>query len=401
MKKNVVLYSFAMILGVQSLFGIGKNIQEEENSLKIGTSFYIAKGEDVNVSCNLEIGNNVLFQNFGRLFFNSPFDYQINLPSLNLASSEFIFKGSKDCEITISGEGLLLGKLSVGMQGAGVFLNGNLVIQDSLKLMSGTINVSNESQLLIENTGTEAIRFNNSPINQGYVVGFLTRSILAGKSYVFPLGDATGYHPFLVDKADKADVLSVAFDSSVPDECDSYNPTPVRMIENSIGWRVESESIDRNQFFPGLSVYNSPLADKVAQLEIYYLSDLDLKGTITAGNRRNMLKSAMADDFVMSSEMKSYGLYAFSQVFGKDLVNFIYVGADNQTRFEVPSSGDFSNIRLNVYNRLGGLVFRGDHYGNEFDARDYPDGTYFYELTLEKDSKRSFIRNFIEIKHEK
>jgi hypothetical protein len=88
-------------------------------------------------------------------------------------------------------------------------------------------------------------------------------------------------------------------------------------------------------------------------------------------------------------------------VFGKDLINFIYVGADNQTKFEVPSSGDFSNIRLNVYNRLGGLVFKGDHYGSEFDARDYPDGTYFYELTLEKDNKRSFIRNFIEIKHEK
>lgn len=400
MKKKAIVYLLAIVLGIHSLYGIGTNVQDDENSIVIGTSFYIAKGEDVNISVNLEIEDNVIFQNFGRLFFSSSFDSQITLPSGDLVSSEFIFNGSNDYELFITGEKLLIGKLTMNAQGATVSLNGNLVVKDSLNLESGIIKVNEESQLLVENSAVDAIKFNNSPINQGYVEGFLTRTVLAGKNYIFPLGDAGGYHPFSIDKADNPDVISVAFDSTVPDDCNTYNPNPVRMIENLIGWRVESESVDRNHFFAGLSIYNSTLADKISQLEIYYLSDLDFKGSITASSRK-VLKSATDADFIMTSEMKSYGLYAFSQVFGKDLINFIYVGADNQTKFEVPSSGDFSNIRLNVYNRLGGLVFKGDHYGSEFDARDYPDGTYFYELTLEKDNKRSFIRNFIEIKHEK
>lgn len=400
MKKKAIVYLLAIVLGIHSLYGIGTSVQDDENSIVIGTSFYIAKGEDVNISVNLEIEDNVIFQNFGRLFFSSSFDSQITLPSGDLVSSEFIFNGSNDYELFITGEKLLIGKLTMNAQGATVSLNGNLVVKDSLNLESGIIKVNEESQLLVENSAVDAIKFNNSPINQGYVEGFLTRTVLAGKNYIFPLGDAGGYHPFSIDKADNPDIISVAFDSTVPDDCNTYNPNPVRMIENLIGWRVESESVDRNHFFAGLSIYNSTLADKISQLEIYYLSDLDFKGSITASSRK-MLKSATDADFIMTSEMKSYGLYAFSQVFGKDLINFIYVGADNQTKFEVPSSGDFSNIRLNVYNRLGGLVFKGDHYGSEFDARDYPDGTYFYELTLEKDNKRSFIRNFIEIKHEK
>lgn len=400
MKKKAIVYLLAIVLGIHSLYGIGTSVQDDENSIVIGTSFYIAKGEDVNISVNLEIEDNVIFQNFGRLFFSSSFDSQITLPSGDLVSSEFIFNGSNDYELFITGEKLLIGKLTMNAQGATVSLNGNLVVKDSLNLESGIIKVNDESQLLVENSAVDAIKFNNSPINQGYVEGFLTRTVLAGKNYIFPLGDAGGYHPFSIDKADNPDIISVAFDSTVPDDCNTYNPNPVRMIENLIGWRVESESVDRNHFFAGLSIYNSTLADKISQLEIYYLSDLDFKGSITASSRK-MLKSATDADFIMTSEMKSYGLYAFSQVFGKDLINFIYVGADNQTKFEVPSSGDFSNIRLNVYNRLGGLVFKGDHYGSEFDARDYPDGTYFYELTLEKDNKRSFIRNFIEIKHEK
>jgi len=399
-KRKAILYFFAIALGAQNLYGVEKSVQDDENSMVIGTSFYIAKGEDVNVSGNLEISDEVIFQNAGRLFFCSSFDSHVMLPSGSLASSNFIFNGSNDYDLSISGDKLMIGKLTINMQGATVSLTGNLVIQDSLNLISGIVKVNDASQLLVDNSTPDAVKFNNSPINQGYIEGFLTRNILAGKSYIFPLGDVSGYHPFIIDKADKDDNLSVAFDSSVPDECNSINPTPVRMIESLIGWRVESESVDRNQFFVGLSIFNSSLANKISQLEIYYLSDQDLKGSITASNK-GMLKSASEADFIMSLEMKSYGLYAFNQTFGKDLINFIYVGGDNQTKFEVPNSGDFSNIRLNVYNRLGGLVFKGDHYGSEFDARDYPDGTYFYELTLEKDDKRSFIRNFIEIKHEK
>ncbi len=400
MKTKVLLYFLTIFFCGNNLFGKGVQILEEGNSIAIGTSFNIEKGVDLTFSGSLYISDSVLFKNEGRLFFNSPNESEILLPSGDFGTTEIGFTGAKNYELFIQGEELRIGKLSLDMQGATVSLNGNLVITNKLELNSGIIDVKENSLLLIDNAVPDSVEFSNTPISNGYVSGFITRKIAAGKSYQFPVGDAAGFHPFLIEKAEKADLIRVSFDNAAAEECISLNPTPRRMVESLIGWRVESDSEDRNKFYPGLSLLNSTLEDKASMLEIFYMSYLDLVGSTIASNG-NLPKSTINAFFVLGSEQKSYGLYAFSQVFGTELVNFIYVGSGNQTRFVIPDQSDFSNVKLNVYNRLGGLIFKGDHYGSEFDARNYPDGTYFYELTLEKENKRSFIRNFIEIKHEK
>lgn len=400
MKRKVLLFVFTLIIGGNSIYGKGVQILSDGNSIAIGTSFFISQGVDLTFSGDLYITDSNLFYNSGRLFFNSANNSNINLPSGDLGTSEITFSGTKNYELTITGEELKIGKLKMNLQGSTVSLNGNLVIVNKLELVSGILNVPDNSQLFVDNSDPESVIFTNSSLNNSYVSGYLSRKMLADKNYQFPVGDATGFHPFLINKPELSDIIRVAFDKGVPAECISYNPTPRQMIENSFGWRVESDSKERNSFFPGLSLLNTSLDTKSSQLDVYYVSDLDLTSSITASTK-NLQKSTIEAFYVVGSEKKSYGLYAFSQLFGTELINFIYVGAGNQTTFEIPNQGDFSNVRLNVYNRLGSLIFKGDHYGNEFDARNYPDGTYFYELTLEQETKKSFIRNFIEIRHEK
>jgi len=397
-KKKALLFIFAILIGVNVVFGKGVQIKSEDNSVSINTAFFISQGMTITIPGDFEINDSLLFHNSGKLVFNSLFDSRVVLPSGDIGQGNVVFTGSGNYKFSVVEGNAHINTLTLDLKGSAIDLFGNLIIPNKLELNSGIINVKENSRLLIDNSSPESIVSTNSSINQGYVVGFLSRKIESGKRYQFPVGDVTDFHPFLIDNPESDDVIRVEFDKSVPTECAIQSSTPRYLIENSVGWRVESNSANRNKFYPGLSIINSALDDKISQLEIFHISELESGGTIISPAKDNQNCDVL---FIMSSEKKSYGLLAFSQIFGKELINFIYVGSNNQTNFEIPDEGDFSNIRFYVYNQLGSLVFRGDHYSKEFDGRNYPDGTYFYELTLEKDNKRSIIRNFIEIKHEK
>ena len=122
----------------------------------------------------------------------------------------------------------------------------------------------------------------NTLINKSYVSGYLTRSVIAGKRYEFPVGNASAYHPFLVDKPSKSDVLSVLFDENVPAEINSNNANLSSNMINSVGWRVESASTEQNNFTPGLSFYNTGQEEFASQLEVVYLSDVEKTGSVMA-----------------------------------------------------------------------------------------------------------------------
>ncbi len=400
MKKKALLFIFAILFGGSVLFGKGVEIKSEDNSVSINSTFFISHGVSMTIPGNFEIRDSLLFQNSGNLIFNNTFDSQILLPSGDLGLGEFVFTGSSNYELSIAEGQLHIGILKLNLQGSTVNLYGKLAITENMELSSGILNVTENSKLLIDNSSTESVLFTNSPLNQSYVIGFMSRKIEAAKNYVFPVGDISGFHPFLIDNPETEDVIRVEFDKRVPAECAMKSSSPRFLIENSLGWRVESNSTKRNNFYSGLSVLNSVLEGKTSQFDIFHISENESVGTVIPVNN-NYEKSSVDHSFLVGSEKKSYGLLAFSQIYGTELINFIYVGSDNQTTFEIPDEGDFSNIRFYVYNQLGALVFKGDHYIKEFDARNYADGTYFYELTLEKDNKRSIIRNFIEIKHEK
>jgi len=399
-KVSAFTLLFILVIHTTHLFGQNSQSNDEDKSIVVSTSFFVSDDAEVAIPGDLDIKYSNTFENNGRFCFSNDLESQLILPPGDLGSGSFIFAGIKRMELNVLGEQARIGSLTMDMPKGTLDLFGDFAIPNYLELISGIIDVKRNSTLLIDNPSDESVSFNNSPINKSYVSGFLSRQLVAGGTYQFPVGDNTGFHPFLIDKPEKSDLVRVSFDKGVPEEFNNYNQIKSLNVENSLGWRIESDSRTRNNFLSGLSILNTSLADKTSQLEIYYLSDFDFSASVLAC-KSNLQKSTIGASYVYSSEPKSYGLYGFSKMLDVELVNFIYVGNDNKTNFEIPNFSDFSNLRLVVHNRLGSIIFKSDHYQNEFDARNYPNGTYFYELTLEKDNKNSIIRNFIDIKHEK
>jgi len=388
----------SLLLLADVSMGAGLKATVENKSMRIGTSFVVSSGTQMYIPGDLAVATtNSLnpFKNSGSLLFRSETGSTITLPSGDLGSGEFSFTGTKSYDLVINTDGpARIGVLNMNISGGSFTLDGDLAIANSLKLNSGIVNVNEISaSLLVENTAPEAVTFSNSPISVGYVSGYLSRKVAAGKRYEFPVGDATNFHPFLIDKPEKADLLSVSFDRTVPTDIISVGSPAIPNVQRSIGWRVESDLNGQNKFISGLSIYNTALDEFVPQLEVVSLSDVTQEGSVSATTKD--------DSYIRSLDSKSSGLYAFNEVKAMNLINFIFVGNGNNTNFEIPNADEYTSIAIKMYNSLGSLVFQSDRYVNEFDARDYPDGTYYYELTLVKDNIQSVIRKFIDINHAK
>lgn len=384
---------FILFLSGKSVFAVfvASPPEGDDKSVVIGTSFY--SSVDITIPENLDIRYSGIFQNSGILYFTNTLPSQIVLASENLGEGEFVFAGTADCALSIPSGQTRVGKLQMNMSGGRVNLSGELAVSGNLEFKSGIIHVPQNSILWIDNNSPDAVSFTDSPINKGYVSGFFTRNVSQGKRYIFPVGDAASFHPFMIDKPTKDDVMSISFDAAVPEEIRSFLPASTNEIESSFGWRVESDLAEQNTFLAGLSFLNTSLEKNASQLEVYNFSSLELTGSSGVS-----LKDAT---YLAGTDLRSSGLYAFSNLLDFELVNFIYVSTDNKTTFDIPGHSKYSNIRLSVYNQLGSMIFKSDHYYNEFDARNFPNGTYFYELELENNNTINKYRNFMEIQHEK
>lgn len=391
--RDISFYVFILVLLGKTAFSVGLGLPPvgEDKSVVIETSFFITT--DITIPGDFDIQHSSVFQNGGRLFFTNTLESKIILSAGDLGAGEFVFSGSKNCELNIPFEQARVGILRMNMASGMVNVMGELAIPGKLVLNSGIIDVNQNSLLLIDNDSPDAVTFDDSPINQGYINGFLTRKVSAGKRYLFPVGDAAYFHPLLIDKPVSDDIVSISFDAAVPGEIQSNLPKSENEIENSLGWRVKSDLAELNTFLIGLSISNTSFETKASHLEIYGFSDIDLTGSTVA--------SQVQGSYIEGKDYRSSGLYGFGQLLGVELVNFIYVGKGNLTTFEIPDQSKYSNISLSVYNQLGKLIFKSDHYSSEFDARNFPNGTYFYELILNESEKRYTLRNFIDIRHEK
>ena len=394
MKSKVLFLFLSLLFPGEILVAFESSPKGEDRSLLVETSMFVSKGTEMTLSGGLTVNYSDLFHNSGSVYFKNISNTYIVLPSGNIGSGEFILNGTRNIELNTRGGDVRVGNLNMDMSGGMLLLKGHLSISGLLKLQNGIIDVGESSSLLIDNSSPEAISFNDSPLNKSYIKGFLSRQISSGNKYFYPVGDGDYYHPFTIDKASKNDVIHVSFDENVPREIRNNDQgTPTGLIE-SYGWRVESNLNQPNKFIPGLSLYNTSLEENGSLLDIYHLSEVELKGAIVPGK--------LNGSFLIEEGLNTNGLFAFSRSINtNEFLNFIYVKGDNKTNFEIPYSDDYSNISLKMYNHLGILIYKNEHYANELDVRDFSDGTYFYELILDKEAKQSIVRKFIEIAHEK
>ena len=386
----VLLFLF---LGIRSSC---KNSNTEENrNIHISTSFNLSAGISVCIPENFYVPNSDQFWNDGTVYFQNNVFSESYLPPGKLGQGTFSFQGAKDFHLNVSSGVANMGSLIINTKGL-LSLFGDISLSKSLELKSGLVKVDNNSLLLLDNLSDQAIQFDNSLLNRSYVIGRLGRSVVSGMTYYFPVGNDKSFHPLYISEAKNAGILTVNFDGDIPYQWYSVGTDKSIVMVPEIGWNIESGSQESNEFYTGLSLFDNKSDALTGDLRMFYSSNMDMLSPVIDWNVKR------TDAFYLKGPVKkTVGIYALVQDESLKLPNFFLTGSARSSQFEIPDASKYSKIELTVFNRLGNQIFKSNRYLNEMDTKDYPSGTYFYELVLHEGNDIKTVRNFIEIRHEK
>lgn len=397
--KYTILIVFCTLLAASSVCIIP--LESLAGDIVIGkSSLKVSNGSSIVFPGGLKVAEGASVVNNGKVFFSNKNNSEFNLGSLLDGVGLYSIMGNAD--ITVSGVGF--SSLNVN-SGKSVFVDSDLSIVEKLTLTTGIVDVATGKKLKILSQDKDAIVFNNSYGNQSFIQGTLSRNASAGVSYTFPIGTTfSGFHPFSVDGLVSPDYISVSY---LPDFDDKWNSLHeiskgVSLVDVG-GWQVAT-GISGTTFRPYLSLFNtSGIID--GNYMLFYTADLDaspVKFTLDNNSR-------LAGNNMVTSKMGAYsaGIFALNALKTEvnpdgvkipRLINFIVADGSGRTTFEVPDIENYKQVVLSVYNRFGSKVYESNSYANDFDTRRFPQGTYFYELTLiTKEEKRVLVRNIIEV----
>ncbi|MDE5421156.1 gliding motility-associated C-terminal domain-containing protein [Ancylomarina sp. DW003] len=337
----------------------------------------------------------------GELCFVNKDEIELVLSSGSALENAILnFKGNANTYLEVND--VSVKSLIVNITNGDLHQSGNLEITDNLQLFKGRVITDENGVLTVLNTSDHAIVFNNSQGNTSYVIGNLVRTIDQDKSYAFPVGDESSFHPLELSEFKESNKIQVNYDSDLDDKWNDANANSPMVFPGSGGWTVKAEQANAS--------YEA------------IVSLLDKEGNLLEG--KYALMYAKEDPFYQSkpiidrdAEMKEpfylagyvpvqEGILAviesrFGYLADKkelELVNTIVIDERSESYFIIPGMEDFQNINLKVYNSLGGLIFSSEDYQNNLNFRDYNDGTYYYYLKATmKDGSKLNKSNYVEI----
>ncbi len=85
----------------------------------------------------------------------------------------------------------------------------------------------------------------------------------------------------------------------------------------------------------------------------------------------------------------------------KDWINFISLSDGIDTRFTIRNlNTKYTKVKLSIYNSWGKRIYQSQNYQNEFDARKYPEGTYYYQVHYTQNgvNEEMYKNSFFEIR---
>ena len=392
--KRIAFYSlFVSCVFIIPSVSFAGDIVVGKTSLKVGDGSSIVFPGNLNVAEGASVVNN------GEVYFSNLNNAELNLGSLLDGTGLYSIQGRAD--ITVTGVGF--SSLDVN-SGKSVLVDSDLRIIGRLTLANGIVDVSTGKKLKILSQDKEAIVFNNSYSNQSFIQGILSRNTSPGVSYTFPVGTTfSGFHPFSVDGLVSSDYISVSYLSDFDDKWNSlYEATKGVRLANAGGWQLVAENLGTT-FHPYLSLFSSNgIMD--GDYLLFYSANPDVDPVKFTLDNNSKLTGNMVTSKSEAYLSGVFALNALKTVVNTDgvkiptLVNFIVADGTGRTTFEVPAIENYKQVVLRVYNRFGSKVYESSNYANDFDARRFPKGTYFYELTLiTKEEKRVLVRNIIEV----
>jgi|GEM_PF-1280613 len=397
---KAVLQSGRMLLigGVLSTaWGIvdGADVRIEKISMKVSTGGSIVFKND------LSVGTEAVVRNEGVVYLTNEKENTISLNTILGGSGIYYINGNAAC--TIEGDGAAVSSLDIE-SGNTVSVANDFSVSGVLTLGSGIVKVEEGASLKIQDASAESIVFNDSYGNSSFVDGDLERNTSAGTEYIFPVGTARkGYHPFKADRISSSGYIGVKYREDYVDTWNSGNHNGIT-LEDAGAWEVSTGS-EGITFRSYLSLYcTDGLLD--GNYNLFYTSDAE----DASPNFALDYNSVDAGDGIYLTSGTAYksGLFGVSRIkttvdeeSGEqipEMVNYLAQNGTGRTRFEIPGIENYQKITLTVFDRFGNKVYESSKYANDFNARDYRPGTYYYELTLEdKEGKRILSRNIIEI----
>jgi len=386
-----LVYLLTCLVFLWSEAGFATDFNVTKTSLKIGNNASVV------INGSLKVNSNIQFINSGNIYCTSGGTLDLN--SAIQGSGNFYLYGDED--YSVSGSSASVSNLYLSRKGT-TYINSQFLVSNSLHLTSGLIDVVGGSELYVKNVSPDAISYSNDYDSESYVIGTISRDVSASDTYFFPVGDNNGIHPLYIERCSMPDKMSVSYFPNIQTIWEEAQ-TEVSLTSPG-GWQVDPENATTT-FIPGMSLYGLDESDKYL-LSVLNISDLEALPPKFTMDFNSVLTHDML--YLTTNTPNSRGLLALGQMEqitnqgiedeGPKLVNFLVVNGTARSTFEVPGINNYKQITLKVFNRNGNLVYESGNYKNDFDAIDYREGTYFYEMNLENlDGKKILMRNIIEI----
>lgn len=385
----VYLLICLIFLCPEAVFAIGFNVTK--------TSLKISNDASIVIKGSLKINSNIQFNNSGIIYCTSGGTIELNSPIQG--SGDFYLYGDK--EYFLSGSYASVSNLYLSRKGK-TYINNRFLVSNSLHLISGLIDVLEGSELFVENVSADAISYSNDFDSESYVIGTISRDVHPSNTYFFPVGDDNGIHPLYIKNCSMPDKISVSY---FPDIETTWKAAQTKVsLTLPGGWQVDTENA-ATAFILGMSLFGVEESVKYS-LSVLNISDLESLPPKFVMDFNSILTGDAL--YLTTNTPNKSGLLALGQMEqlpnpgiedeGPILVNFLVVNGTARSTFEIPGINNYKQITLKVFNRNGNLVYESGNYKNDFNAIDYKEGTYFYEMNLEKlDGKKILKRNIIEV----
>jgi hypothetical protein len=360
----------------------------------INNSVYVSSNGSLFINGNLYC-QDISFTSNGEVTVYSSDLSEVVLPSEFSGSGTLIFEGEGDFDVSSSSD-FTVNNFTVNTDGT-VELANNFNVGSTLTLTNGIVDVASPNVLLAQSDDESAIAYSSDL--SSYVIGYLGRSTTTSGTFYYPVGESSGAFPLYITEPASADVLVARYDKNIGEDAESALESESLAMLSESGWEVYGESVSQNEYLIGL--WAPEQADVSTSVGILYSEVADFSDYSETFNTENTSESYLA-----STDALSNGYFALvsdnSDGIDDDIIlrNFFIVGGGNSTTFEIPDASTYDNIQMTLYNKIGTRLFYADSYTNQLDLADFPTGTYYYELILEKSAKKKKIYNFIEVKNE-
>lgn len=332
-------------------------------------------------------------------------DGAIQLSTYNKANSILVnnsivdgaidFEGNYDTSLDLSNN-CKFGKLKLNKKNDSYLslFGDSLIVEEKMQLERGRI--WNNDVIFKLNTPDPAnISFND----QSYIVGNFYFKTLKDVEYSIPVGDEEDLHLLkFKDTNSPKNLIKSCFCNGLPVGISGSTS----QYSNHGYWELLASNETNCHFQHYFEPMNLLLVNKPSILQLNDKGNNSYDEIIHPAINVDYNDSWFTINARITTNTSKLVVIDKKEQISDEWINFISLSSGSDTHFIIPNlDSKYSNIKISIYNNWGNRIFKSDNYRNEFDANEYPEGTYYYQAVyiLNDDSQQMVKNGFFEIKN--